>query len=94
MVTLRFAHIRKGHAGVYTCVVQDKDGNKFTYDIPVEVLDAVGELVLHVMENAMERVRCVCQFVWLNSKEREREKECQSWSEEECVMIERGEGIE
>ena len=43
IVTLRFSNIRKGHAGVYTCVAQDMYGNRYTYNVNIQVLDATGE---------------------------------------------------
>ena len=46
MVTLRFSHIKKGHAGVYKCYAEDKSGNTYSYDVEVEVLDRVGECIV------------------------------------------------
>lgn len=43
IVTLRFPNIKKGHAGVYKCVAEDSTGNKYTYDVPVQVVNGIGE---------------------------------------------------
>jgi hypothetical protein len=43
IVTLRFPSIKKGHAGVYRCVAEDSAGNKYTYDVPIQVVGGIGE---------------------------------------------------
>ncbi len=43
IVTLRFPSIKKGHAGVYKCVAEDKAGKRYTYDVPVQVVNGIGE---------------------------------------------------
>ena len=42
-MSLRFSHIRKGHAGTYTCVVEDNDGKQYKYNVPIEVQDGIGK---------------------------------------------------
>ena len=42
---MRFPSIKKDHAGVYKCVAEDRAGNRYTYDVPVKVVDRIGKCV-------------------------------------------------